>query len=185
MKQTIQTILFGLDNSGNDTTKGLKYLAYIIVGITSAVLFEYILIGIMAISEGGMAPLRSQLLGMCNNAWWGGMNMSNYFLKPTPGSCDGITGTFNVGGSISMGFGLATIVFLRNYFYEVNDRRTNIKAFLTWLAVILIVTICRYFAGFSPKNPYWFWPDGVILGINSIVFGVRMYLPTLGGDDAE
>ena len=175
MRETVKLILQGIDNSGNDTLKGVKVITYIVVAIIFGSIFQQMLIGIFTLIEGGTRALTSQVMGMCMNAWWGGMNMTNYFLKPTPGDCDGITTTFFVGASVCFGVGFGSMLLMRNYFYGLNNRSGNFKAILTFIIIILIVTLGRYIAGFSPKNAYWAWPDGIVLIINNIVLLLRLY----------
>ena len=58
-----------------------RYLVYLVALFIFNWIFEWLLIGIFTIIEGGYKNLFAQMLGMCGNAWWGGMDMSNYFLN--------------------------------------------------------------------------------------------------------
>lgn len=155
----------------------LKYIIYIGLVFLFTWLLKWLMVGILSIFEGGYSDLRSQLLGMCGNAWWGGMNMSNYFLKPTPGDCDGITVTFWTGSPILLGISLFLVLQVRNRIKGIKlGFKRSFNILLIYFAIIAIVVTGRYLAGFSPKNAYWFWPDGVILGINAFILVVRGYV---------
>ena len=167
-----------MKNDEQKSAKGennLKYLIYIGLFFLFSWLLKWIVVGILSIFEGGYSDLRSQLLGMCGSAWWGGMNMSNYFLKPTPGDCDGITTTLWTGTPILIGISLFLVLQVRNRIKGIKlGFKRNSNILLIYFAIIAIVVSGRYLAGFSPKNAYWFWPDGIILGINVLILVARV-----------
>lgn len=153
-----------------DNRRTFRVIIYIVSTIIIAWPLEWILAGILSAFEGGYGDLRRQLLGMCGNAWWGGMNMSNYFLKPKPGSCDGFTTTLFVGAPIIIGYSAFIVLYFKNKYISKKEVlfRKNITNLTIYTCIILIVVLYRFIVGFSPKNPYWAYPDGLILNVNMI-----------------
>ena len=154
-----------------------RYLVYLVALFIFNWIFEWLLIGIFTIIEGGYKNLFAQMLGMCGNAWWGGMDMSNYFLQPSiSDECDSITTTVAIGTPVTLVLASYVLIILRNWIFDVPQTKGHyIRTLLYWLAVVGVVTTCRYFAGFSPKNPYMWWPDGVVLGVATFVFAAVNY----------
>ncbi len=161
-------------NNNKLADNGLKYIIYICLYFFIFIpVVKWLMVGILSVFEGGYIDFRDQIHGMCGSAWWGGMNMSNYFFRPTF-ECDSFQPTFWVGSTIILGISYFLVLQIRNRINGINvGFARNFNIALIYFVVIAIVVTGRYLVGFSPKNCYWGWPDGTILILNNIILVVR------------
>ena len=151
MKSTIKKI-FNLINSTGDNV----YIIYpVIVLIFASFVVEHLIFLCLIPIEGSSSAVRSQILGMCGNAWWGGVNMVNYYLKPTPGDCNGYTATW-LGYWICLSFSTLIIQIIKNWALEIKFGFSIKKTTLYLFGGIACVIIFRLMmAATNGSSSYW------------------------------
>tara|TARA_B100001250_G_scaffold398124_1_gene405990 strand:+ start:775 stop:1350 length:576 start_codon:yes stop_codon:yes gene_type:complete len=162
MKSTIRK-LFNFINGWGDNA----YIIYpVMVLVFASFVVEHLMFLCLIPIEGSSNGVRTQILNMCGSAWWGGVNMVNYYLEPTPGDCNGYQTTY-LGFWICLSFSTLIIQIIKNWALEIKFAFSIKKTILYLLGGIGCVIIYRLMLSSGSK---YYWGPNSSFFIDMVVY---------------
>lgn len=175
MKSTLKKIFLALDQ-----TETAKFIIYpILVASLAGMVLQHIMFICLIPIEGSARATRQQIFDLCGpngpDVWWGGINMVNYFLKPTF-ECDGYT-TTGLGFLILISFSILIIQIIRNNVLEIKFSHSIKKTIFYLIGGISCVIIYRLIiAGITMGGEKAYWGPYTSFFIDFILYLALIFM---------